>query len=172
MPAYREARKIGIYASMANREIQTADIIEHALQAGKEVFVPYVHRVTDRDSTPTMSMDMLQLHDLADFRGMQLDKWQIPSLPTEGLEVRKKVFGGHGLTGSCNSDNDHTVLDLILMPGVAFDCHCNRLGHGKGFYDRFLARCRLPSTMPNHEHGMPTLGIMYIPLMSARSDVL
>lgn len=32
-----------------------------------------------------------------------------------------------------------TEFDLMLVPGMAFDAHGNRLGRGKGFYDRILA---------------------------------
>jgi 5-formyltetrahydrofolate cyclo-ligase len=33
-------------------------------------------------------------------------------------------------------------IDLILVPSVAFDLHGNRLGRGKGFYDRLLSQFR------------------------------
>ena len=32
--------------------------------------------------------------------------------------------------------------DLILVPLLGFDKKGNRVGYGKGFYDRFLAKCR------------------------------
>lgn len=34
------------------------------------------------------------------------------------------------------------VIDMVLVPLLAFDNHGHRLGYGKGFYDRFLIQCR------------------------------
>ena len=31
-----------------------------------------------------------------------------------------------------------TSIDLLIVPGICFDKHCNRIGFGKGYYDRFL----------------------------------
>ncbi len=34
-----------------------------------------------------------------------------------------------------------TEIDAVFVPLLAFDVHGNRVGYGKGFYDRFLAEC-------------------------------
>lgn len=60
------------------------------------------------------------------------------------------------------------ILDLIVIPLLACDVEGNRLGYGKGFYDRFLATCRpdalkvglsyfepLEATIPHERHDIP-----------------
>ena len=34
------------------------------------------------------------------------------------------------------------ALDLVLVPCTAFDADCRRVGMGKGYYDRYLPRCK------------------------------
>ncbi|HBK84027.1 MAG TPA: 5-formyltetrahydrofolate cyclo-ligase, partial [Flavobacterium sp.] len=33
-------------------------------------------------------------------------------------------------------------IEVIFIPLLAYDKHCNRVGYGKGFYDTFLSQCK------------------------------
>lgn len=137
---YRDANRISIYLSMPAAEIQTDAIVRHALAAGKQVFVPYLHKSPlEIPGTPARVMDMVRLEDVQDYESLMLDRWGIPSVDPSTVYKRQHILGGPDAHHS-----ESATLDLVLMPGVAFDIDqggsVRRLGHGKGFYDFFLNR--------------------------------
>jgi len=118
--------------------------------------VPHIHRKLPAlpnmidlapISSPPNLMDMLSIGSLIDYRSMEPDSWGIPSIPKHSLQHRKNGLEDEG-------------LDLIIMPGVAFDEGFGRLGHGKGYYDYFLARYKLmaDSAETQGRKKMPILG--------------
>ncbi|KUI53748.1 hypothetical protein VP1G_01220 [Cytospora mali] len=140
---YLGASRISVFLSMPAAEVQTDAIVRHALASGKQVFVPYLHKShlpTAPATTPARVMDMVRLEDIHDYESLKRDKWGIPSIDPATVHERQRILGGPDAHHS-----DQATLDLILMPGVAFDLapksnEVRRLGHGRGFYDFFLER--------------------------------
>lgn len=147
MPEYKAARRISIYLSMPGGELSTSSIVRDALEQGKKVFIPYTYNQSDaQPGQPKSIMDMLELSSMSDFNGLEPDKWGIPTPSKESIASRANCFGGEGITNGHRAISEG--LDLIVMPGMAFDLRFGRLGHGKGFYDYFLTRCNQASRMP------------------------
>lgn len=49
--------------------------------------------------------------------------------------------GSYGIREPVGEPIDPAAIDLVIAPCVAFDAQCHRLGHGGGYYDRFLPQC-------------------------------
>lgn len=141
---------------MPKAEVVTRAIINDALRQGKHIFVPYIYNSkVQSPSRPRSEMDMVSLRSKSDYEGLEPDAWGIPSVAENSLPKRSRILED---TGECfgavsqdviNSEGSSRSrsteprrLDLIVMPGVAFDRGLGRLGHGKGFYDHFLKRYR------------------------------
>lgn len=64
----------------------------------------------------------------------------------EFVSVRSLEELAPGAYGVLEPTGSHTIefedLDLVVVPGVAFDECGHRLGYGRGFYDRALLNCR------------------------------
>lgn len=83
-------------------------------------YYPEIHRVLPKSDFNNSSLRHFVWDERAE---MGVGPAGIPE-PVDGIEV------------------DPLLLDIILVPLLAFDIHGNRVGYGKGFYDRFLAQCR------------------------------
>jgi len=54
------------------------------------------------------------------------------------------------------------MIDIAFVPLLAFDTDGNRIGYGKGYYDRFLARCR---------KDIITIGLSFFPPLDKVDDI-
>ena len=163
LPEYKKANRIGIYLSMPKSEFSTRDILTNAFAHDKKVFVPYLYKLNSHDrSKPVSVMDMVSLHSKSDFENLDRDAWGIPSVAEDSIGTRERILcimGDDGHEKESPKENSSTKtekgrLDMIIMPGVAFDKGLSRLGHGKGFYDSFLQRYHSAKAAP-----MPFLGM-------------
>ena len=112
--AWTGADTVLCFLSMPH-ELRTGTLIARARKSGKRVAVP---RIEGDD------IRFLVMPEQA--RGLERDRWGIPvpdaDWPALVLARTDRV--------------------LVAAPGLAFDREGNRLGRGKGYYDRFLARAR------------------------------
>ena len=126
-------------------ELRTGEIVRDAFRRGKQVFVPYIYKLGGSAETkPSSIMEMLALRSLEDYESLQPDGWGIPTLDASSVAGRENCLGGNGLRGEDGAlkGGDDCGLDFIVVPGMAFDHGRRRLGHGKGYYDRFINRYR------------------------------
>lgn len=98
-------------------EISTREVIEEALRKGKQVFVPRIEK--------SEKSEVMEFYRITSMEQLQ--------------EGYKGILEPDGTTERFDYEVYKEARTLLLMPGVAFDKYGNRMGYGKGFYDRFLA---------------------------------
>lgn len=109
-PYFQSAESIFCYVSMDN-EPSTGEILSTAFSSGKSVYVPRCLPGKER------IMEAVEIH-----------AWDDLEKGTMGiLEPKKEIKG-----------TDRKDFSLMLIPCLATDKRGGRLGHGAGYYDRFL----------------------------------
>lgn len=123
-------------------EIDTGEILREALKKGKKLFVPKV-----------------QGEDMVFYRIHSLDQLMVGY---------KGILEPAGNTEAFCYEGQAACRTLMLMPGAVFDERRNRIGYGKGFYDRYLwnkealqlrtiavgFRCQLFQNIPSGEQDI------------------
>jgi len=110
MKEFKDAKAILFYVSYRN-EVNTHQMIKDCISIEKKVVVPGTDRLHRR----------IVLSELSNWDNLTYGEYNI-------LEPKKEFFQ-EVLIDS---------IDLMFIPGIAFDVRGNRIGHGKGYYDRLL----------------------------------
>ncbi len=118
LPEYSSAKTILFYVSAKGNEVNTHPLIAEAISSEIRVLVP----VTDFQEKRLIISEIISLDELAPARYGLLEPLHDALRPT-----------------------DPGVADVIIVPGVAFDTQCRRIGFGGGYYDRLLSAARVPS---------------------------
>lgn len=103
-----EAESVLIYADY-NNEVMTDKLVLSLMMKGKKIYMPKVFG-----------------DEMEFFRVFSLDELEVGAFNIrEPIDIEDLKY-------------EYKPKDLIIMPGVAFDEDGNRIGYGKGYYDRYL----------------------------------
>jgi len=125
-PAWRQSRSVLLFAPLPD-ELDLWLLLEAGLALGKQMGLPQY-------DSATASYSAARIQDCA--QDLCAGRFGIrePKPACEKMELNR--------------------LDLVLVPGLAFDLHGSRLGRGKGFYDRLLANVRGTTCGIAYDHQM------------------
>jgi len=118
---YHSANTVMFYVDVRD-EVRTRQALPAALASGKRIVVPYC---VDGE---------LELFLLQNMEELELGMYRILEPKNELRTIEAKRL-------------QPADLDLVMVPGVAFDQNGGRTGHGKGYYDKLLQHARLDAPL-------------------------
>jgi 5-formyltetrahydrofolate cyclo-ligase len=116
LPIYKKAKMVMVYFPLKGE----VDLMEMIRKAKDKRFCFPVMELEKKDLIPFEVNDLDKDFVYGPWGVMQPD-----------IEKSKKI--------------EISEIDIVIVPGLAFDYQKNRLGRGKGFYDRFLKRIQPPT---------------------------
>ena len=116
LPEYARAQTVMFYVDVRD-EVRTRHALPDAIRGDKRIAIPYC---VDGE---------LELFHLESMEELDVGMYKILEPRAELRKVAAKRL---------NPED----LDLIMVPGVAFDAQGGRTGHGKGYYDKLLEHAR------------------------------
>lgn len=111
---YKNSKNLFVFVSY-NNEVDTHRIIKDALGQGKKVAVPVILSVKE-------GMVAVLIDNFGQLKKNKYGILEPPLIETNIIEPQQ--------------------IDLVLVPGVAFDEKGGRLGYGAGMYDRYLVQLK------------------------------
>ena len=120
LPVYEKAETVMFYLSYGS-EVITDSMISSALEEGRTVVVPAIENPGDG------KMEALKMARIED--------------------AYQSVYGIRQPEINREDLVDKSGIDLIFVPGIAFDNNGYRTGYGKGYFDRWLQGVPLEKTI-------------------------
>ncbi|KAL0820648.1 hypothetical protein ABMA28_006482 [Loxostege sticticalis] len=122
-PFYKSSKRISLFMS-TDQEIDTAPIIDHIRAKGAAAFVPQ-------------------------YAGGKMKMLRLETGDEQSMPLTRHGIQQHGKDQPRDDALESGGLDLVIAPGVAFSRSGDRLGHGGGYYDKFITGLRSnPETAP------------------------
>ncbi|MBF0273848.1 MAG: 5-formyltetrahydrofolate cyclo-ligase [Nitrospinae bacterium] len=108
---FKRSNCLLLYLNVGN-EVNTTDVINCAMNEKKALFLPFTEIVDEK----------IEVRTFNGWNSLIKGKFGILYPSEKGVDIKE------------------SGIDLVVIPGVAFDEKGNRIGFGKGFYDQLLHR--------------------------------
>jgi 5-formyltetrahydrofolate cyclo-ligase len=105
---------VGVYFPKGT-EVRTEEIIRKGIEIGKKVALPRI----------------------------ESDEMEFYQLYGKSFQEDNLIMGKFGIKEPIKIGKQINKMDLLIVPGIAFDNQGSRIGYGQGYFDRYIIRTKV-----------------------------